>query len=186
MAKIQEQIELAKKLIDPLLARTIVDDGDRSEGNAKLMKKSEGDAVMFQMKLKGKKPPSKEYFLALGALVEDNDSAAIRCDGCTALALHVLATEKKFKGDLYIVEQGKGNATGHWFVLAGKPTELKYGKDMGAGCFVIDLWGAYVSALRKGKKAKTAVYYPAKCIYDCGDNTLKSTLVKDGEDYETE
>lgn len=109
----------------------------------------------------------------------DDEPIGIRCDSCTALAFYLL---QGCGGALSVIEQAKGNANGHWFLLVGCPTDatIAYRNTFPRGSFVVDLWGVGVKRQRNESTSITSVLDPSSCVYSCGDNSLKRKVHHNG------
>ncbi|MGD9853108.1 MAG: hypothetical protein AB7T38_17815 [Nitrospirales bacterium] len=188
-------ILIVTRLIDPYLNKTvtkkkydpqtgkmtnevrsvIVDDG-ALPGNDPMMT---GSQVATAQMLKGidGNESSVDWWVEYGKRVNDKfkeGEFGIRCDTCTALAFYLLK-ENNCTGSITVIEQAQGKANGHWFLLVGCPEDAKiaYPDIFPRGSFVVDLWGAGVKMQRKEQNIHSAVFDPSRCVYSCGDNSLK-------------
>lgn len=191
-----QDIAIVTRTIDPYLTKTIikksydrstgrmdnvsnpviVDDG-ALPGNHPMMT---GSQIATAQLLEGLKPErsSEAWWFEYGKRVhesfEGGNPIGIRCDPCTALAFYLLRANN-CAGSITVVEQAKGEANGHWFLLVGAPTDaaIAYEKTFPRGSFIVDLWGAGVKKQRGEGDYDTAVFDPPECVYSCGDNSLK-------------
>jgi len=153
----------------------IVDDGLLLRNDA-MMTNSQVTTAQVLRGLAG--PNNTEgYWMEYGRRVHEEFVAGrpfgLRCDSCTALAFYLLR-HNGFTGSLAVIEQGTGNATGHWFLLAGCPADalIGYPDRFPRGSFTIDLWGTGVLQQRGVIVGGSSLASPARCIYDCGNNGL--------------
>lgn len=191
-----QDIGIVQKTIDPYLTKTvvkksydrstgkmadtvnpvIVDDG-ALPGNHPMMTGSQGATALL---LEGLKPErsSEAWWFEYGKRVhtsfEEGNPIGIRCDPCTALAFYLLRANG-CTGSITVIEQAKGEANGHWFLLVGAPTDatIAFDKTFPRGSFIVDLWGAGVKTQRHEGDYDSAVFDPPECVYSCGDNSLK-------------
>ncbi|QDV33956.1 hypothetical protein [Tautonia plasticadhaerens] len=196
-------INLVRNLIDPYLFRTItkkvydpsngvmrdevrpviVDDG-ALPGNDPMMKSSQSDTALLLRGLGGTNT-SQDWWYEYGRRIHDRfqntGPMGIRCDSCTALAFYLLRSNG-CSGAITVIEQAKGNATGHWFLLVGCPDDatIQYRDRFPRGCFGVDLWGIGVRRQRGETTSTTSVLDPALCCYSCGDNSLRRKIHREG------
>lgn len=162
----------------------IVDDG-KLPGNHPMMKSSQSDTALLLRGIPGS-DSSEQYWLEYGRRVADSFSAdkpiGIRCDSCTALAFYLLR-QNGCRASITVIEQAKGNANGHWFLLVGCDNQetITYQGGFPRGSFVVDLWGVGVQMQRNTGKYRNSVIDPALCIYDCNDNKLTRKVYSKGE-----
>lgn len=178
--------DLKKKKTFFLLIKSgrIVDDGAlEPTDSAMQMSMAHGTQFVLHARSKGFKKAvhtDPKWWLTYGEWINDRNEkktdTKIRCDGCTALAFYLI--HKMYpKLPVHVVEQGTGNAVGHWFILVGDPASkaIQYNEDWGGDCFVVDLWGAYVLQSRGTDKKADAVVSPARCLYSV-DSTNKLAI----------
>ncbi|WP_144240833.1 hypothetical protein [Dyella japonica] len=194
-----EDINIVANHLDPYLHRTIikksynpgtgrmadvsrsviVDDG-ALPGNDPMMTGSQVATAQLLVGIPGN-DSQESYWLEYGRRIHqrfvDNEPLGIRCDSCTALAYYLLRTNG-CSGHISVIEQAKGNANGHWFLLVGCPpgAAISYQNNFPRGSFVVDLWGVGVKRQRAESHSLTSVIDPASCIYSCGDDSLKRKI----------
>lgn len=157
----------------------IVDDG-RLEGNDPLMKSSQSRTALLINEVNGNNS-SELYWYDYGRLVngkfQSGEPMGIRCDTCTALAFYLLR-QNGCSGSITVIEQDKGNANGHWFLVVGCPeaVDIAYPDKFPRGSFIIDLWGVGVKEQRGEHHAATSVINPPACVYSCQANKLTKKI----------
>jgi hypothetical protein len=194
-----EDINIVTAQVDPYLTKTIVKKSlDRESG---AMRNVERSVIVDDGMLPGNDPmmtgsqiataqllrdipgnnAQDAYWMEYGRRIHqsflDDAPLGIRCHSCTALAFYLLR-HNGCSGSISVIEQAKGNANGHWFLLVGSPTDAPIGfpDTFPRGSFVVDLWGVGVKRQRGESTSITSVFDPSSCVYSCGDNSLKRKI----------
>ena len=167
--------------------RPVITDDGKLAFNDPLMTNSQSQTALLIRGVQGN-DSTEQYWSEYGRLVHEkfqrDEPMGIRCDTCTALAFYLLR-ENGCTGSITVIEQDRGNANGHWFLLVGCPkeTDIAYPADFPRGCFVVDLWGVGVKTQRGETGTFTigkSAVNPARCVYSCTANKLTKKIYVEG------
>jgi hypothetical protein len=149
-------IDSIRTLIDPLLKTgRVVNELDKEQVSSLENARANAAAIQIVLKYYGlDKISDSKHWIAKGKLLHANSSVPFVCDGSAAIAFYILYTAPSVGCHLAIVEQGQGNANGHWYVMAYKDNASVTAKD---GMCVVDLWGANFMNLKSAVQSQPFV-----------------------------